>query len=208
MSEILSSGTLIRWNDDRGFGFIRIQGTETDLFVHHSAFPRDGRRPVVGEVLRFEIEDAGGGKQRAVRVRRAVDAVPRSVSVPPAAGVPRIAGSRQSARGAPVERPRRVSGWWWAAVVAGVGGWLVSRTEIQRSAPPAASVDAAPVGERVVRPAPALAAPAYRCDGRTRCPQMRSCEEATWFIQHCPGTQMDGDGDGVPCEREFCGGEH
>ena len=44
----------------------------------------------------------------------------------------------------------------------------------------------------------------YRCDGRTRCPQMRSCEEAKWFLQHCPGTKMDGDGDGDPCEDQWC----
>lgn len=44
-----------------------------------------------------------------------------------------------------------------------------------------------------------------RCDGRTQCWQMRSCEEATFFLRHCPGTQMDGDGDGVPCERQWCG---
>lgn len=46
----------------------------------------------------------------------------------------------------------------------------------------------------------------YRCDGRTRCPQMHSCEEATWFLRNCPGTKMDGDNDGVPCEDQFCVG--
>jgi hypothetical protein len=45
---------------------------------------------------------------------------------------------------------------------------------------------------------------AYRCDGRTRCSQMRSCEEATWFLQNCPGVEMDGNRDGVPCEKQWC----
>ena len=44
----------------------------------------------------------------------------------------------------------------------------------------------------------------YRCDGRHRCSQMHSCEEATWFINNCPGQEMDGDNDGVPCERQWC----
>ena len=44
----------------------------------------------------------------------------------------------------------------------------------------------------------------YTCDGRTRCTQMTSCAEATYFIQHCPNTQMDGNNDGVPCERQWC----
>jgi hypothetical protein len=44
----------------------------------------------------------------------------------------------------------------------------------------------------------------FSCDGRTRCTQMTSCEEATYFIQHCPNTTMDGDHDGLPCEQQWC----
>ena len=44
----------------------------------------------------------------------------------------------------------------------------------------------------------------FTCDGREYCSEMTSCEEATYFINHCPNTKMDGDGDGVPCERQWC----
>jgi hypothetical protein len=44
----------------------------------------------------------------------------------------------------------------------------------------------------------------FRCDGRTYCSQMTSCAEATFFIQNCPGTKMDGNNDGVPCESQWC----
>ena len=44
----------------------------------------------------------------------------------------------------------------------------------------------------------------YRCDGRTYCSQMTSCDEATFFINNCPGTKMDGDHDGIPCESQWC----
>ena len=44
----------------------------------------------------------------------------------------------------------------------------------------------------------------YRCDGRKYCSQMKSCEEATYFINHCPQVKMDGDGDGIPCESQWC----
>lgn len=59
------------------------------------------------------------------------------------------------------------------------------------------------------RPAPGALTPAvpaadFRCDGRTRCSQMRSCAEATFFLRHCPGVQMDGNHDGVPCEQQWC----
>ena len=44
-------GKLEKWNEDRGFGFIApLRGGEP-VFVHFSAFARDGRRPKVGEAL-------------------------------------------------------------------------------------------------------------------------------------------------------------
>jgi hypothetical protein len=45
----------------------------------------------------------------------------------------------------------------------------------------------------------------FRCEGKTRCSEMHSCEEATFYLRNCPGTKMDGDGDGVPCESQWCG---
>ncbi len=44
----------------------------------------------------------------------------------------------------------------------------------------------------------------YQCDGRTYCSQMISCAEATFFINNCPDTKMDGDNDGIPCESQWC----
>ena len=44
----------------------------------------------------------------------------------------------------------------------------------------------------------------FRCDGRTHCSQMTSCAEATFFLKNCPGTKMDGNNDGIPCEKQWC----
>ena len=44
----------------------------------------------------------------------------------------------------------------------------------------------------------------FTCDGRTHCSQMDSCAEAMFFLEKCPGVEMDGDNDGVPCERQWC----
>jgi hypothetical protein len=56
-------------------------------------------------------------------------------------------------------------------------------------------------------PAPPQGTSRYRCDGRTYCSQMTSCDEAKYFLANCPGVKMDNDGhgDGVPCERQWCG---
>ena len=45
---------------------------------------------------------------------------------------------------------------------------------------------------------------AFKCDGRTYCSQMTSCAEATFFLKNCPGTKMDGDNNGIPCEKQWC----
>jgi hypothetical protein len=44
----------------------------------------------------------------------------------------------------------------------------------------------------------------FSCDGRKYCSQMRSCAEANYFLANCPGVKMDGDKDGVPCEKQWC----
>lgn len=74
--------------------------------------------------------------------------------------------------------------------------------------PATESINRSPAAE-LAAPIPATESPpatSYRCDGRTYCSQMTSCEEATYFLRNCPGTRMDGgDRDGVPCEEQWCG---
>jgi hypothetical protein len=50
---------------------------------------------------------------------------------------------------------------------------------------------------------PERGAPEFKCDGRQYCSQMTSFAEARFFLDHCPDVKMDGDHDGVPCERQF-----
>ena len=49
-----------------------------------------------------------------------------------------------------------------------------------------------------------LSVAAFKCDGRTYCSQMTSCAEATFFLKNCPDTKMDGNNDGIPCEKQWC----
>jgi len=54
------------------------------------------------------------------------------------------------------------------------------------------------------KPLAATSTTRFTCDGRTHCSEMSSCAEATFFVKHCPGTKMDGDRDGIPCETQWC----
>ena len=72
------------------------------------------------------------------------------------------------------------------------------------SQPPEATQSAQPIPVSTSPATVSPAAPQYRCDGRTHCSQMTSCEEATYFLRNCPGVKMDGNNDGVPCEQQWC----
>ena len=63
-------GKLTKWNKQRGFGFIEAATGGAEIFVHVTAFPRDGIHPRIGELISFEIDQRGDGKLRAVRVMR------------------------------------------------------------------------------------------------------------------------------------------
>ena len=88
------------------------------------------------------------------------------------------------------------------AILGAVAWYAYSRYDAARST---AAPESVATGSAQAAPAQAAApAIAYSCDGREHCSQMRSCAEATYFIQHCPNTKMDGNNDGVPCEQQWC----
>ncbi|CAA6803013.1 MAG: Unknown protein [uncultured Sulfurovum sp.] len=43
----------------------------------------------------------------------------------------------------------------------------------------------------------------FKCDHREYCSQMTSYAEAKFFNKYCKNSKMDGDYDGIPCERQF-----
>lgn len=81
------------------------------------------------------------------------------------------------------------------------------RREAAKAGGKAASATAAAADspQKSARAEPAVVKPVgFRCDGRQYCSQMRSCDEAKYFLANCPGVKMDGDRDGVPCEDQWC----
>lgn len=62
-------GRLERWNDGKGFGFIRPENGQKDIFIHISALPKDNRRPLVGDIIRYRMETDQNGRMRAADAR-------------------------------------------------------------------------------------------------------------------------------------------
>ncbi|WP_434988021.1 excalibur calcium-binding domain-containing protein [Xanthomonas melonis] len=186
-------GTLTRWNSDRGFGFITPARPGDDVFVHISAFGSGAQAPRIGELIAFETEAGPDMRPRAVRITRA---------------------GAQAGKGEPSRRrhaPRAANSGSFQLglgkvvllmlLTGGAAFAYLQRDALSEAIAPTAVAEPAPARSPAT-PAPAPA-PAG-CDGRTQCSQMRSCDDATYVLQHCPNTRMDGDGDGVPCEQQWC----
>ena len=177
-------GTVVRWNEERGFGFIAIGSGGDQVFVHVSAFPRDGRKPEAGELVSFEVGTGNDGKKRALRVERPGQPVRRQ-SV--AAESKTLLNNRQGIAMSLV-----------SLLVLAAGGVLIMMAHQREPAPlPVVESPEAAIGMSDV---PA----AFRCDGRTTCSQMTSCAEAEFFLRNCPTTAMDGNNDGESCEQQWC----
>jgi endonuclease YncB( thermonuclease family) len=84
------------------------------------------------------------------------------------------------------------------------GGAIQPREFRKQHGPCEGGVPKPPGSSALPAPSALATATGYRCDGRTHCSQMTSCAEATWFLKNCPGVKMDGNRDGVPCERQWC----
>jgi cold shock CspA family protein len=194
MQPIRLLGTLARWNTERGFGFITPDSGGADIFVHATDMSRIGGAPQIGWRLDFRIRDGKDGRPRAYDVQR--EGMPL---VRPSRAEPNAPPMRP--RREPLHRPSRRRSPVLAIVVVaalGAGAFLFQRDD-------GASTPSGATPMPLAAPIPASDAPSpFKCDGRTHCSQMTSCEEATFFLEHCPGTKMDGNGDGVPCEQQWC----
>jgi len=214
----MDRGVLVRWNDEKGFGFIQPEkNAAQDVFIHISVLKKMARKPIVGDSILFQTEVQNDGK------RKAVIASIEGVAVIAASATPRSHSHVQSRNEnfnfnnknkAHYHSPRKSSFNTIIPLLIIVAIVIFGFKQYQEfnEAP---AIDEVPVltNEDIERMpmyetksrTQATATPSFQCEaGKTHCSHMSSCAEATFYIQHCPNTQMDGDNDGIPCERQWC----
>lgn len=79
-------GTIVRWDAERGFGFVRAAGSDADVFFHVGDFRGGSTTPSEGLQVRYEEIHVGGKGPRAMAVAPAGYVDPRR---PPPAELPR-----------------------------------------------------------------------------------------------------------------------
>jgi cold shock CspA family protein len=171
-------GKITKWFDDKGYGFITSDQGE-NVFLHFSAFKSTGLRANVGDRVSYKI--AKGDKGLQAYDLEFLDKVKTSNRL----------GKRSS-------KSTLTSKIFFVLVAAVIG---LSLTQFRPERIPPAPVIYSPSEEFIDAPRTMN----FQCMGKTRCTEMVSCDEAVFYLENCPGTISDGDGDGIPCEDQWCG---
>ena len=200
----MDRGVLVRWNDEKGFGFIQPEkNAAQDVFIHISVLKKMARKPIVGDSILFQTEVQNDGK------RKAVIASIEGVAVIAASSAPRSHSRITSTnRNDNAHRSRKspFSTLIPLLIIVAIGIFGFKQYQAVNEVPVLTNgdIEQMPMDDTQAH-TQAPATSGFQCEaGKTHCSHMSSCAEATFYIQHCPNTQIDGDGDGVPCESQWC----
>ncbi len=64
-------GKIVKWNDEKGFGFVVPRGGSQQVFLHVRAFSNRQRRPLINAAVSYELGSDAQGRCCAVNVRYA-----------------------------------------------------------------------------------------------------------------------------------------
>ena len=193
---MLKEGKIKTYNSEKGYGFIEVKGNAKDIFFHINDMPNKKIEPEVGETVYFQIGEENG-KSKAIHINR-VDIKVESERYTPQS---RAVSLRNNTR---VKRDSSKGGSLFTTFGLGIicvlGYFIYEKYQNYKLGQNAQEQVQTVIYQQE---SDTNTANQFSCDGRTHCSQMRSYEEAVYFLRHCPNVKMDGNNDGVPCERQF-----
>lgn len=169
-------GKLTKWDNTKGFGFIKTPELSNDTFIHISALKHMSRKPKQGDFIHFDVEQHQG-KNRATNAR--IEGVK----------------TNSSFEFSKSYKPHSGNKIIYAAVIVAITAFTFQRINLGNS-------NQTPQKQFTTVPTKSKSTQHFTCDGRQHCSQMTSRAEAEFFTKHCPNTKMDGDNDGIPCEND------
>lgn len=223
----MEQGRLVRWNDDKGFGFIKPDAQDgNDVFIHISELKHMARKPRIGDIIMYQTQHQSDGKVRAIMATiQGVTVAPKTTYQSNKHRSPNYRTTKNNKKSHSAGIGRLVMFLVILAIVAFAYKQFVHyRSAPEFSEPTTELLDwDAPLEQQTEPlswnepleqqdkpqdwdiPLEQQSSPSFHCEsGKTHCSHMSSCAEATFYIRNCPNTSMDGDGDGIPCERQFC----
>ena len=81
INQMRSKGKIIKWIEEKGFGFIAPSDRGNDIFFHKNAFLRQSRKPVIGDIVTFEAVSTLAGKTWAERILFQGQSDPRKIAI-------------------------------------------------------------------------------------------------------------------------------
>ena len=178
-------GMLTKWNDDRGFGFIRHSETEM-VFLHISSVKMMPRRPKEGDFLFYDLVVDSSGKKKAACVT--IDGLQK---IHPAT----LKESKKI-------KSSKFNRSYITIIVILVFLFIFFKNgyvSFRESGLPKATYSENSKTMEIEK-----VGGSFSCQGKTYCSEMTSCEEAMFYLKNCPNQKTDGNGDGEPCESQWC----
>jgi len=170
-------GKLIRWNEDRGFGFIKSNDIDYDIFIHISELKKMSRRPLVNDVISFDVVKDKRGKKKAVNAK--IEGVPVKTPI----------------IRAPKSKKNTLKSTMFVIVL--ILGASLYAYKTYPTWP-------GQISKAIQNVFSEEDFSGYSCQGKQYCNEMTSCKEARFYLQNCPNVKIDGNNDGVPCETQWC----
>lgn len=224
-------GKIYSWNDEKGFAFIEIENSKRRVFAHISEFVQRNPKPKVGEEVSFDLVSHSTQKNkfaaRNIRYTQRVNKQAKKQNVTKSRTKKRQTPSFMNwlIGIAVISILFAIGVKMYNQIMVIITPKqenipIATPTQVEETQPqvPQPITQTPPIKNRVqviepkqkyvqlkqAKPQETTTNSIYQCDGRKYCSQMTSCEEAKFFIRNCEDTRMDGDGDGTPCEEQWC----
>lgn len=198
---MLHQGKLKGWDPVKGSGFIQQDKAGPDIRIGSGGFRKKPEKLQNGDSIFFQIEVDPQGKPKAVFAYKA------GQHFTPATALKRPASSTPAFQ-------QLLSGMIALAIFGWLGYQSVQLFNAQTAFPVHTSTEypenfEQQKDDRVLEspvwpPIQAQQSVQFQCEGKQYCSEMNSCDEAEFYLKNCPNVLIDGNKDGVPCERQHC----
>lgn len=193
---MLHQGKLKDWNPGKGCGFIQQDKAGPDIRISSSGFRKKPEQLQDGDSIFFQIEVNAQGKPEAVSAYKAG----QHFAPAPLVQKPVLPSL-------PLQRLLSVVVSLFILLWLGYQSFYLLSTEepaVVQAAAAEQPDQTLALEDPVWPPLRVQQGEQFQCEGKQHCSEMSSCEEAEFYLEQCPDVLIDGDRDGIPCERQLC----